>query len=295
MDLHRPVALLLLAIAGVAGCYAHRLPAGASDGGTVIDTLVRDGDTPPTDAESPPIDAALMCPLARADFTCFSSEDVVPGRPFTLPLSFDTLVCCGDAACAVAVDAATRTLHLTSALCPDTCECRPTRTPVAECAIPALAEGVWLVEVNGAAAFQLPVGTYVTDRCIEFAEVDSCTSPATIVAASMQSVSSACVHTSVDGDRNWIDVTDDCGTCDREGPCIINVFSTPDGAVGNIDMHAYRFRSACAPDCPAVCIPHTRRCELPPLHVGGYYEGPLPGLAFVVGTDTELCVSASGG
>lgn len=286
----------MLAFAGLSGCYLSRLREEPSDGG------VRDAHIDPADARPPPVDAALMCPVVRADFTCLPSFLVQPGRPFTLPLSFDALACCAEAECVVAVDASSQTLRLTSMLCADTCGCAATNTPVAECAVPALSPGSWLVEVNGSVAYRLPVMedsglVPPPPTCVNFQEPDPCMGRTAISEYVGGAV--ACAQQAPFATRYWIELIENCSNCTRESTCTVRLEPrlTADLPLGG-DLHVtpLRFHGECDPECSGVCVEQTRRCEAPPLEDGRYYrvfvDDTMP-LAFTAGRDTRICGSES--
>lgn len=313
MDFHsvRLTALAVLTVACIASCYADRLRASGSDGGTVdatvLDARVRDAHTDPPDARPPLRDAGFTCPLARADFTCLPTFRAYPERPFILPLAFDTCACCPRAECAVDVDTSSHTLRLTSTLCADPCDCTACNTPVADCDVPGLEAADWLVEVNGGAAYRLPVmegsgREPAPPACVAFAEVDACTGAMTLDGAP-QRASSTCVRPSAffHGYGYSIEVTESCGTCDHESTCTVRLerrstFEFPPG--GDLYVAPLRFQGACDGPCDAVCMEHVRRCEAPALDPGQYYRVFVDGvvqLSFTAGTDTDVCTSAAGG
>ncbi len=270
----RFAALSVLVLGGVVGCYRHHGLAPAGDAGGV-DAAV---DAGPADAGAPSVDGALMCPVTRADFTCLESFVASPGRAFALPLAFDACACCARAECTVEVDDAAQTLRLTSTLCADPCDCSTCHTPVAECAVPPLAAGDWLVQVNGTDAYRLPVRedsgrTPAPPACVDYQEPNPCATGGGISTHVGGTV--ACAQQPPGADRYYINLREDCGNCSRESTCTVIVeprLTSADPPGGDIHVTPLRFHAECDPVCPPTCIVNTRRCQVPPLVDGEYYR-----------------------
>lgn len=294
------LAAVLVSVA-FSGCFlSHAREAAAgprADGGSAG----RDAGTglPPrrVDAGLPGADAAtLMCPLRRADASCLGSFLVAPGRAFDLPVTFDTCACCAAAECraeVTTVDGAP-TLWLETTLCPDPCDCDACNVPVAHCAVPALAEGLWSVVVNGAPAFALPVFADSglippPPGCATFAEPDTCSSSAAPLDPSGWRPNELCVDTATP-DETAIIVTSTCWSCgDLRGPCVATLEprltdDLPPG--GDILLAPKSFQTACDVDCPDVCIRASQRCVVPHLRDGDFYR---------VRADGELMLSFTAG
>lgn len=228
-----------------------------------------------------PVDAGPLpvCAETRGDFTCLESFTALAERPFVLPVSFDTCGCCAETSCSVAVDRGAQTLRLTTGLCPDPCDCDACITPVAECAVPALPAGEWRVEVNGDDAFFLPVDFEdslipPSPACVTYAEPDSC-EPSDPLSGRPEPISEVCVRPDFLTGGHVAHLVNDCGTCDREGPCLATVMERltddlPPG--GDIFLMPMRYFGACDGACPPVCIETTRECPLPELMPGGVYR-----------------------
>ena len=301
----RRLALALLGLASLTGCYLHhRLGDDLSDG-SVVDARARDAGVVDAaisrdasrDASMP--DASLRCPLVRADFACLSSFLVQPGFAFALPLSFDTLTCCGMGECAVSVDDASQTLRLTTTRCEEACACAPTQTLSVECAIPALRRGDWVVEVNGSAAYRLPVmedsGLVPPPAaCVDFAEGDACTGSATLDGHPQRASRTCATQAGSDG-RYQIDVTDSCGSCDRESTCGVTLelrFTDDLPPGGDLRVSPTRFFGACDGDCIDLCMVHERGCSTPPLERGQFYRvfvGDTQQITFTAGIEPNVC------
>jgi hypothetical protein len=301
--LFRIVPLVVLTLAA-SGCYLdHGLgpeprPDGAVppplDGGSPALDSGRRVDAGRVDAGR---DAGLECPIQRADWACFESFAMPPGRPFELPLTVDACECCPQAECAVEVDEAARTLRVTTTSCPGLCDCLACNSATAACQVPALPEGTWTVEINGTPAMRLPVidepGLIPPPAaCVDFAEPDECTGEEALEGRA-QNVSEACVR-QMFGGQYVIELRDECGTCDREGPCIVTAearddLDLPPGMEIRVD--ARRFFGACAGDCGAACFETTRRCVLPPLAEGDVHRVYVNGLGpfTFVGGEAEAC------
>jgi len=272
------VTLLLLA-----GCYASHGLAPSADSG--VPPIRRDASPPPPpplrDAGTPLDASVLDCPLARADFTCLSSFLVAPRRAFDLPISFDGCFCCGEAQCAVDVDAASQRIDLTTARCPDDCDCDMcTRGPATGCHVPALEPGTWTVFVNGGEAFELPVDfdsglVAPPPACVSYAAVDACgEDPSTALRSNVDRLCVRDVY--APGDDLTVELQQSCGGCsDLDGVCAVVLeprlsAMMPPG--GDLHVVGTQFSTRCDVDCPTVCIEHTRRCAVPPLTPGGFYR-----------------------
>lgn len=289
-------------LAGVlllSGCYRmHGLP----DAGAVFepDAAIRP-DVPARDAFVP-LDTPSECPLLRPDATCLSSFAMIAGRPFELPFQFDALQCCTNTSCDVSVDEASRTLRLTTGLCPDRCDCEPTRVARGACAVPPIdpsAAGQWTVEVNGTAAFSIGVipdepGLFPPPPgCATYAEVDDCGEVPDLTTGPVRD---ACVELEQRDDREVLTLSRPCWNCgliDSACEVIVNPRLTDDLLPGgDITLHARDYWTACDVDCPAVCIEHERTCELPPLVPGDFYRVFVDGevvLTFVEGEPSLPC------
>jgi hypothetical protein len=189
---HRVLATAVLFVSGpwASGCY--EMHGTDADSGPPVDARG------PTPADSdllldvplpPPPDVGLdgltivpRCPAVRADATCLESFAIEAYRPFLLPFQFDGCACCADTECFAHADEASRTISLTTHLCPDPCDCDACNTPTGSCSVPALTElGQWTVEVNGTAAFTIgvvdasdPIHSPAPPGCATYAELDEC-------------------------------------------------------------------------------------------------------------------------
>jgi hypothetical protein len=303
MRLLSQVVPLAFAALVLSGCYLDhgfepRDAAVRVDGGPIL----RDAGAPRDgaigiDARSAP-DAGLRCPLARAEWACFESFLIPPDRPFELPLSIDACDCCPMSECAVTVDAASRMLRATTTLCPGLCDCVACNPAVARCQVPGLSQGVWTVEVNGTIAMRLPVAddpglVPSPPACVDFAEADACTGEG-VLEGSRQRASRVCVTSGFD-DRLVLRIDDDCGTCDREGPCTVTAEPrlTDDLPPGtDLRVVASRFFGACDGACPPACFETSRTCVIPPLPPGEVHRVFVEGVApftFVSGSGVDVC------
>ncbi|UJR84602.1 hypothetical protein [Sandaracinus amylolyticus] len=303
LRLSQSVPLLAITSALVSGCYLDH----GADGPTPRDAGTVDARTTPIgpdasllwDAGSAP-DAGLTCAPTRADFVCLESIVVPAATPFTLPLAFDTCGCCAQTECAVVdVTRDSRTVRLVTTLCPDPCDCDACNTPIAQCEIPGLPAGEWLVEVNGAPAMVLPVASphHTNGRtCVDFAEDDECTRGREVLEGRPMRPSRACVRRGFGGEsHDELDLVEECGTCDRESTCEVRVVPrlTDDLPPGS-DLHvtANRYLGACDGVCPPVCIENTRTCPLPSLPPGDvnrvFVDGE-PILTFTSGESEVVC------
>lgn len=276
------VPALALASALLPGCYQSDGRSGARDGGPRLTDAGRAVPVADSglelDASVPRADAGLACPAVRADFACFESYALPVGRTSTIALSFDTCACCAETECAVAVDPASRSLRLTTTLCPDPCDCATCNTPVAACEIPALAAGTWRVEVNGETAFEVraeedaPGAIAEPPACIELADDDACTGAADILAAPLRRAARACARPVSDSTQRWeVELGDDCGGCERDSTCTVSATprSTDDLPPGfDLTVENRGYWGACDGACPEICMPYTRTCALPPLPAG---------------------------
>ncbi|WP_157068561.1 hypothetical protein [Sandaracinus amylolyticus] len=298
------VPLLAISSAVLSGCYLGH----GADGPLPRDGGGQDARTTPIvpDASIPVDagqvrDAGLTCAPTRADFACLESFAVPAGRDFTLPLAFDTCGCCAQTECAVVdVTRDSQTLRLVTALCPDPCDCDACNTPIAQCEIPALPPGEWLVEVNGAPAMRLPVVDeelpLPPGGCIDFAEDDACTRGPGVFEGRAMRPSRACVRRGIGGtSHDELDLTEECGTCDRESTCEVRVMTrlTTDLPPGS-DLHvtAGRYVGGCDGICPPVCIENTRTCalpSLPPGDVNRIFVDGSPILTFTSGETDVVC------
>ncbi|MBW2461589.1 MAG: hypothetical protein JRH11_08070 [Deltaproteobacteria bacterium] len=258
-----------------------------------------DAAPPPSDASPPP----LECPLARAAATCLESFLVEPGVPFALPVTFDACTCCADTQCAAETDAASQTLYLTTALCPDPCDCDSCNTPQGRCDVPPLAEGTWNVVVNDAPAFQLPVypdsGLVAPPPgCATYAEPDACAFSERIDPTGWRPTQVCAEQHPWLGTPSEVTLTlaSDCWTCGQLlGPCQVTLeerhtFDLPPG--GELRVSPQYHWTACDVDCPAVCIEAEQRCVAPPLNPGEFYRVWADGevmLSFVAGEADGIC------
>jgi hypothetical protein len=302
----RPEALALGLLAALlaalsSGCYLSYGLSGGDRDAAVIDATVTDSSRRDagTDGGGGPIDSGLYCPLARADYLCLGSFLVQPGRAFQLPLSFATCGCCINSECAVSVDSGARTLELTTTLCPDPCDCSMCVTPTVSCEVPALDEGDWRVNVNGAAALTLPVyyDTGVVPpppACVHFAEPSACAGDATVPGI-LSATNFACAYAGAPApDAYVIEVTDPCGGCAQESTCTVRLEprytdDLPPG--GELYVNPNRYSESCV-DCLPVCARVSRTCQVPPLVSGDTYrvhvEG-VPPFTFVAGSAERIC------
>lgn len=256
----------------------------------------------------PIVDAGpLMCPLVRADVACMRELAATPGVPFTLPLTFDACGCCVQSECRAELRG--DTLHLTTTLCPDPCDCDRCVLPEVDCAIPPLAEGVYEVVVNGAPAFSLPV---IADSglvppppaCQRFAQEDMCRLSDRLPDVSGWRPSSVCVETRSATTRSGnepvvVRVQSDCWGCgDLMGPCVAIVeprFTDDLPPGGEIRVQPTHFPTVCDVDCPAVCIEAEVDCFVPPLEDGDFYRVWLDGeavLGFTAGDLGGACTAS---
>jgi hypothetical protein len=300
---------LLLALLSLAACAEVRVTPPADAGMPPSDAAAPDGSAPdaaPPDAGLPDTgtpdaavpDAGLLCPVLRANGVCLEDARIAAGRAFELPFQLDTCGCCPATECAVGVDAATRTLRVTTTFCADPCDCAACNPAVARCAFPALDAGTWTLEVNGEPASRLEVddGPGVVPApaaCIDFAEDNGCDTGDPLGGAP-QRATDVCV-TSDRAQRHVVSLVDACGGCSLEGPCVVTVEKrfTDDLPSGNeIRVSATRYENACMPACPEVCMETTRTCILPPLVEGEtqrvFVEGRPP-FVFVSGREVRAC------
>lgn len=297
----------------VSGCYdMHGM---GSDAGPPIDALrttvpadgdfVRDASWPrPGDAGRDVLTIVPHCPEVRADATCLESFALEAHRPFVLPFQFDGCGCCVETECFVRADEATRTLSLTTHLCPDPCDCDACITPTGGCSVPALTElGQWTVEVNGTVAFAIgvvdssdPIHAPAPPGCVTYAEIDEC-------GGAVPDLTTGPVHGSVcrstrgDG-REVLLLTDECWGCgDLDSSCtaIASPRLTDDLPPGaDITLTARQYGTNCDVDCPGACIRHTRECALPELVRGEHYRVLVDGevaLSFVGGEPIAPCAA----
>ena len=291
-----------------AGCYeTHRAPendAAARDAGLLA---APPDPRAPRDAGLDALTLAPRCPAVRADATCLASFAIPAARPFELPLQFDGCACCPDIECFARADEATRTLSLSTHLCPDACDCATCSTPRGSCAVPALsAVGPWTVEVNGTRAFAIdvldlsaPNQTPPPPGCATYAELDECGGAQPDLSGSSVRGSVCRVRGPGERTRLRIDTSEGRGTCwscgDVDASCDVSVVprSTDDlPAGGDIMLTARRYESGCDWDCPSVCEEHSRECELPPLVPGNVYRVFIDGelaLSFVEGETSGAC------
>lgn len=296
--------LALLSALVLHGCYGGH--GSEVDAGRSVDAGAASVDAP----MEPPIDAghalpdaaALECPLARPDATCLESFLVQPGRAFSLPFAFDGCGCCVETECAVAVDAPSKTLSLTTTLCPDPCDCDGCVTPTGACDVPALEQGDWRVVVNGAPAFELPVfedsGLVPPPAaCATYAEPPSCGGDPWALDAWAPDAFCVAPRASLGGQFDVLRAKHECfpcpaslGTCSAE----LNPRYTddlPEG--GDITLYLTSYAGTCELACPAVCLEVERDCAVPALTFGHYYRVFAGGelrASFVAGAATMDCM-----
>ena len=164
--------------------------------------------------------APATCPLARPDASCVSSFAMPAGTPFGLPFQFDGCGCCTETTCDVTVDAAARTLRLSTRLCPDPCDCDGCYTPRGTCSVPPLphdALGQWTVEVNDVDAFVIGVVDAFDPTlgpppgCATYAEPDTCGAPVDFTMGPVRG--DICVEHVVLSDREALRLHAGCWTC----------------------------------------------------------------------------------
>lgn len=303
------VLLASLAVAVLPGCYlfhggerATPAPRPAADAGPPAPGARDAGPSPIPELDAGP----LVCPAVRADATCLESFLVAPGRPFSLPYSFDTCGCCVETECAVSVDRATQTLSLVTTLCPDPCDCSACVTPTGACEVPALERGAWRVVVNGAPAFELPVfedGGLVPPppACATYAEIDTCGAPFSEPLPGTPWSETPCIAPRAFGTLDAIDVHHDCWGCgDLQGPCIATLterFTDDLPPGGDLHIAPTRYPTACDVDCPDVCTEATRTCIVPALRRGDFYRvfvGDRSVRSFVAGEPGRFCGDIAG-
>jgi hypothetical protein len=249
------------------------------------------------------VDAGRIdCPLERADFSCLQSFLVEPERAFQLPIAFDGCYCCGEAQCAVEVDAAARRLELTTARCPDPCDCDVCRPgPETGCEVPGLERGFWTVSVNGEEAFELPVDfdTGILPppaACVTYPQPDRCGEDPSIATA--REFDRLCFQSGPGlGEDVYLELHTSCRGCGEiDGICsvILEQRLTDDlPSGGELRVTATEFATRCDVDCPSACVEHSRRCALPPLTDGDFYRVWLNGRelnSFIAGADPVGCV-----
>lgn len=275
-----------------------RLTTTPADGSLLLDTAV-----PPPDVGLDGLTIVPHCPAVRADATCLESFAIEAYRPFLLPFQFDGCACCAETECFAHADEASRTISLTTHLCPDPCDCDACNTPTGSCSVPALTElGQWTVEVNGTAAFTIgvvdasdPIHTPAPPGCATYAEIDEC-GGATPDFTTGPVRGSVCRATARGDLREVLRLTDPCWSCgelDSSCTAILTPRLTDDlPPGGDITLTARRYTTNCDVDCPGVCLEHTRDCDLPPLVPGDYYRVLVDGevaLSFVEGEPSATC------
>jgi hypothetical protein len=290
----------------VSGCYAiHEANGSAAAGDSGL--LAATPDVPlaaPRDAGVDTLTIAPRCPPVRADATCLESFAIPAFQPFELPIQFDSCACCGEVECFARVDEATRTISLSTHLCPDTCDCDTCDTPRGSCSVPALSElGPWTVEVLGTRAFTIdvldgsdPVPVPPPPGCVTYAELDECGGAQPYFTA--PPVRGSVCHSRGPNERTQLRLTavDSCWSCgDLDSSCeaIVAPRSTGDLPPGaDITLTARSYGTNCDVDCPDICLSHRRDCELPPLVPGHLYRVLLDGevaLSFVEGETSGAC------
>ena len=242
------------------------------------------------DAEVPdagPI-PGLMCEPVRAGGACSDAPGlvVVEGQEAEFAYRFDECGCCPPTECVASVDAASRRILFTTALCPDTCDCDTCETVEGRCTIPPLPfAGEWQAWMNGAPAVRIPVrqagapGEPNPPGCSTFAEPSSCGSASPLQANPWQPTET-CVRDRPD--RRVIELVHTCGTCDYAGPCISYL-------VGDqIIVQPSRYASPCEL-CDDSCHRTVMQCEIPPLPPGsGQYLISVGGdPVAILGTGTQ--------
>ena len=296
---------VLVALVLLPGCYELHGRAGELDAGPPARA---DGGPLPVDAAVPPSDApiATRCPLVRADATCMESFAIEAGRPFELPFQYDGCGCCVETSCDSVLDVGSRTLRLSTGLCPDPCDCDACITPRGSCSVPAIpstALGQWTVEVNGVVAFAIgvvesadPTMVPAPPGCATYAEVDSCGATPDLTTGPIRG--DICVDRLQRDERQVLRVHNPCWRCQQlDSACSVIVATRltadfPPG--GDITLHARDYSTNCDIDCPGVCIEHIRECDLPPLEPGSFYRVFVDGEvvhSFFEGEPSALCAS----
>lgn len=272
--------------AGPARDAGRARDAGARDAGPR-----RDGGSPPPPPPPPPPE----CAPARGTTTCLGSTEVAPGVPFALPVRLGGCGCCPGTHCAVAVDAASRTIDLATSMCPDPCDCDSCRPVTATCDVPGLSEGDWTVRANGAPAFTLPVRPIAPGllppppTCVTYAQVDECSEP---LPGARSPIDEVCVEHLFG--RVQLRLEERCPACPTYlGTCAVTVeprFTDDLPPGGEIHVDARRFEGACDGTCdrdPA-CFPSTRSCEVPALDAGSFYRVWVDGVEVVSFTEGAI-------
>ena len=246
----------------------------------------------------------LMCEPHRANAACLSNGVTIPPlTPTELPVYFEGCGCCTEGECVVDVEERTRTLRLTTTLCPDPCDCDTCAPPVITCSLPPLATGEWTVINNGAEAFDLvaavPPPGLPRDACTTFAAPDDeCSLRETIVQTPTRPDRLCVVPTFGVGSPS-VELTFGCSDCgDLAGTCVLTTHErlTDDLPAGGelyldeVSLH----RTECDVDCPDVCIERTQRCVVPALLPGGVYRVWSDGVViatFTQGSSETVCGS----
>lgn len=299
--------VLVAALASSAGCYAmHDVePSGLSPvdaGRGVVDS---GRHLRPVDAGRPAVDASvpLMCPLVAADAFC-GYLPLQAGRRQILPLTFDTCACCAETECDVRVSPASRSIELTTTLCPDPCDCDTCEAPTVECELPPLPPGEWRVSINGAPAFELPFveGSIeaTSPLCLTRAAEDACAPSSVFGVLEAWNAGALCAEAARGSFApSQIEIFGDCAPCAfLQGPCTASMSERftddlPPGADLHVDLQMYP--TTCDVDCPAVCTTGSQTCVTPPLRPGHFYrvftgDDALIG-SFVAGTGERGCAA----
>ena len=298
---------VLTALVLVSGCYgAHERGRAHPTDAAVAPTDARVLGTPDAGPvlDAPAADAPVACPLRRPDASCLGSFAIPAGSAFELPFQFDTCTCCVHATCDVSVDAATRTLRITTGLCDDECLCDECETPRGTCSVPPLplsALGPWTVEANGVVAFAIGVvDTFdpsipAPPGCATYAEIDTCGAVPDLTTGPVRG--DLCVELADRIDRYTLRMRSGCWSCgqlDSECQAIVSPRHTDDlPPGGDITLLARDYWTRCDVDCPGACIEHERECDLPPLVRGELYRVFVDGEVvhtFTAGEPPPACV-----
>lgn len=276
----------LLSLCVCVGCFLdHGRGAGARDAGPTAEPDAG-GDPPPRIVDAgrpppsmPPPPPPTTCPQVRADATCLESFLLPPRVAFELPIAFDSCGCCAETECIVEVDRESQRLWLTTALCPDPCDCAACMTPRGSCEVPPLDVGEWVVSVNGRDGFVLPVMedpgfAPPPPACATYAQPDGC-APSDPLEGPPLVADEVCVSASSTDDVR-IELVQDCPICELGfGPCDVSVeprFTDDLPPGGEIRVAARNYVTACDVACTAECVQSTRTCFVPPLTPGHLYR-----------------------
>jgi len=108
-----------------------------------------------------------------------------------------------------------------------------------------------------------------------------------------------CVEAVTHADRTTLRLVDYCSGCGRiDSACDVVVHErlTADLPPGyDIELDARAYDTLCDVDCPAVCTPHTRECDIPAIDPAAYNRVSIDGeyvAAFGGGAPGMACASA---